>query len=90
MTWGEIESTPLRIAGPEFRIPDTPQREVILSNLNSKITKDKLQPSKKSEYVMKILGSLTPSLNSRLLSKNRFNSSIRRAADSVNRVQAKK
>ncbi len=21
MTWGEIESTPMRIAGPEFRIP---------------------------------------------------------------------
>ena len=84
MTWGEIESTPMRIAGPEFRIPDTPQREIILSSLNSKISKDKMQPPKKSEMVMKILGSFTPSLNSRLISKNRFNSSLRRE-DSVNR-----
>jgi hypothetical protein len=74
----------MRIAGPEFRIPETPQREIILSNLNSKIKKEKLQPAKKSEMVMKLLGSLTPSYNSRLISKNRFDSSIRRE-NSVNR-----
>jgi hypothetical protein len=84
MTWGEIESTPMRIAGPEFKMPETPQREIILNNLNSKMNKDKLQPSKKSELVMKLLGSLTPSFNSRLVSKNRLYSSVRRN-DSVNR-----
>jgi hypothetical protein len=61
MTWGEIESTPMRIAGPEFKIPDTPQREILLNSLNHKIKKEKLQTNKKSEHVMKILGSLTPS-----------------------------
>ena len=39
MTWGEIESTPMRISGPEFKIPDTPQREQLLSEMNNKIKK---------------------------------------------------
>lgn len=81
MTWGEIESTPMRIAGPQFRIPQTPERETLLHSINSKIKKQKLQPAKKSEYAMKILGSLTPGLNS---SRKRLVSSMRRT-DSVKR-----
>ena len=34
---------------------------------------------------MKLLGSITPAYNSALISKNRYNSSLRRAADSVKR-----
>jgi hypothetical protein len=81
MTWGEIESTPMRIAGPEFRIPETPERETLLNSINSKIKKQKTLPHKKSEHAMKILGSLTPGFNS---SRNRVLSSLRRA-DSVKR-----
>lgn len=35
---------------------------------------------------MKILGSLTPSYNSRLVSNNRLQSSMRRATDSLKRT----
>lgn len=65
----------MRIAGPEFRIPETPERETLLYSINSKIKKDKAQAVKKSEHAMKILGSLTPSLN---FSRNRMISSMRR------------
>ena len=65
MTWGQIENTPVRISGSEFRIPETPKREAILHSLNSKMHKEKMQGPKKSEQVMKLLGSLTPSVQSR-------------------------
>ena len=80
MTWGEIESTPMRLSGPKFQIPDTPQREQLLNEMNSKIKSQK-NNTKKSEHALKILGSLTPSCNS---SRQRMISSIRRI-DSVKR-----
>ena len=72
----------MRISGRDFQIPDTPQRQQLLHQMNSKIKKDKAQPAKKSEYAMKILGSLTPSYN--------LNSSRKRIASSLRQVESVK
>ena len=72
----------MRIAGNDFVIPQTPQREMLLHKMNHKIKKEKNQTGKKSELAKKILGSLTPGLNS---SYKRAASSVRRVDSSVRR-----
>ena len=54
---------------------------MLLYEMNNKIKKNKKDVGKKSELTMKILGSLTPGLNS---SRQRIASSMRRV-DSVRR-----
>lgn len=39
MTWGQVESTPMRINGSEYRIPETSNRDKLLEQLTTKITK---------------------------------------------------
>jgi hypothetical protein len=40
MTWGQVESTPMRINnGPEYQIPETSSRDKLLNQLTTKITK---------------------------------------------------
>ena len=83
MTWGQMDSTPIRIAGDEFRIPETPKREAILHSLNSKLRREKMEGPKKSEQVMKLLGSLTPVARSRHRMSSVRRDSVRREKEDV-------
>lgn len=64
MVWGEIESTPLRLeasgftprGGPEFKIPDIPEREKIALNLEEKVSAERRK--KKHEALKHVQRSL--------------------------------
>lgn len=78
MTWGNLESTPLRLNSSEYRIPETPKRDQVLEELNSKITKEKLiKKNKKDELKMKILSSVRGGSSYRKVSVQRYDSAKR-------------
>jgi protein DGCR14 len=81
MTWGEIESTPFRLdptgltprltGGPEFKIPDIPEREKIALNLEEQVSAARRK--KKNEAIKQMQRNLaSPSRNSPSIS-NRIN-----------------
>ena len=74
MTYGEIEQTPQRL--PEYQIPTTPKRDLVLEQLNYKINqKKKEDKARKQSTVMRLLGSCTPGSN---LSKRKASSVVRK------------
>lgn len=77
MIWGEVDSTPLRLdqsqtpysytprmtGGPEFKIPDVPERERIALNLEEKVSNERRK--KKHEAIKQVQRSLaSPSRSS--------------------------
>jgi protein DGCR14 len=78
MTWGEIESTPFRLdptgltprytGGPEFKIPDIPEREKIAFNLEEQVSAARRK--KKNEAIKQMQRNLaSPSRNSPSISE---------------------